>query len=70
MLRVFEAFAGIGTQHLALNRLGIPFEIVGISEIDRHAIAGYQAIHGEVCNFGDITKINPQALPDFDLFTY
>ena len=70
MLRVFEAFAGIGTQHLALNRLGIPFQIVGISEIDRHAIQGYQAIHGEVHNFGDITKINPEMLPDFDLFTY
>ena len=70
MLRVFEAFAGIGTQHLALNRLGIPFEVVGISEIDRQAIAGYQAIHGPVQNFGDITQINPSQLPDFDLFTY
>lgn len=30
-LRVFEAFAGIGTQRMALKRLGINHEVIGIS---------------------------------------
>lgn len=31
-IRVFEAFAGIGAQATALKRIGIDFEIVGISD--------------------------------------
>lgn len=69
-IKVFEAFAGIGTQRMALRNLGIEHEVVGISEIDKHAIRSYRAIHGETMNFGDISKINPNNLPDFDLFTY
>ena len=70
MLRVFEAFAGIGTQRMALKRLNIPHEVVGISEIDKYALISYEAIHGDCPNFGDIQQIHPSELPDFDLFTY
>lgn len=126
ILRVFEAFAGYGSQRMALRNLGIPFEIVGISEIEGEVIRSYAAIHTDflekrkdldkyvqlnkeqllsylhrlnvpldyktfinrapkmneeqlkemylanqlVHNYGDITKINPEDLPDFDLFTY
>lgn len=69
-LKVFEAFAGIGTQKIALDRLGSNIEYVGISEIDKYAIESYKAIHGEVNNFGDISKIKIEELPDIDLFTY
>lgn len=76
-IRVFEAFAGYGSQHLALDRLKreIPdfdFVVVGISEIDKYAISAYKAVHGDsIPNFGDIAKINWGAdVPDFDLFTY
>lgn len=69
MLKVFEAFAGIGFQRLALDRV-INYESVGISEIDKYAIKSYEALHGKTCNYGDITKIDPHQLPDFDLFTY
>ena len=69
-LKVFEAFAGVGTQHMALKRLGIDFEIVGISEIDEYAIMSYEAIHGKVNNLGDISLLNPEDVPDHDLFTY
>lgn len=44
-LRVFEAFAGIGAQATALERLGANFEIVGISEWMVDAIICYDAIH-------------------------
>ena len=44
-LRVFEAFAGIGAQVSALNRLGADYEIVGISEWMVDAVICYDAIH-------------------------
>ena len=67
-LRVVELFSGIGAQAMALKRLGIPYEVVGTSEIDRHAIASYEAIHGPVNQLGDITKL--EHLPECDLVTY
>lgn len=74
-LRVFEAFAGYGSQHLALKRLkrdypSFDFEVVGISEIDKYAIQAYEALHGEANNYGDISKIDWMQVPDFDLLTY
>jgi len=126
MLRVFEAFAGYGSQRMALRNIGIEFEVVGISEIDGDVIQSYAAIHSDflekrkhidnyvpedkdemisyleeinvpldyktfenkakklrlpklkdmylanklINNYGDIQRINPTTLPDFDLFTY
>ena len=46
-LRVFEAFAGIGAQATALERIGINYEIVGISDWFTDAIICYDAIHGK-----------------------
>lgn len=125
-IKVFEAFAGYGSQRMALRNLGIPHEVVGISEIVEDAILAYSAIHTNFLesisnndanlfkekpkiieyfekinvpldyktfknrartlkkgnlkrlylanilakNFGDIKRINPENLPDFDLFTY
>lgn len=67
-IRMIELFAGIGATHEAMTELGLDVEIVGISEIDRHAIKGYEAIHGKVNVLGDITKIDH--LPECDLITY
>lgn len=125
-LRVFEAFAGYGSQRMALRNIGVPFEVVGISEIEGDVLQSYAAIHSDflekrqhiddfvpedkqemidfleainvpldyktfenrarklkldklkdmylanklIHNFGDIQKIHPEELPDFDLFTY
>lgn len=75
-IRVFEAFAGYGSQAIALKRLQrefpdkVEFEFVGISEIDSYAIAAYNAVHGDTPNFGDISKIDWSQVPDFDCFTY
>lgn len=73
-LRVFEAFAGYGSQSLALKRLkenypGFDFVPVGFSEIEPSAITAYKALHGDVRNYGDITQISWEEVPDFDLFT-
>lgn len=75
-IKVFEAFAGYGSQAMALKRLEknfpncLHFEVVGISEIEPNAIAAYNAVHGETKNYGDICQINWDEVPDFDLLTY
>ena len=75
-LRVFEAFAGYGSQSIALELLSqsfpdFQFETVGISEIDKYAIRAYHTLHGEaIPNHGDITKIDWSQTADFDLLTY
>ena len=68
MIRVVELFSGIGAQRMALTLAGIPHKVVNISEIDKHALASYQAIYGDCPNMGDITKV--EALPSCDLVTY
>ena len=68
MLKVIELFSGIGAQVAALKRLGIDYEVVGISEIDNYAIKSYEAINGATYNYGDITKI--KSLDYADLWTY
>ena len=50
MLRVFEAFAGIGSQSMALRNLNIDYEVVGISEVDKWALLAYDTIHNEPYN--------------------
>ena len=71
MLKVFEAFSGYGSQSIALDRCGIDYEVVGISEIDEVALKAYYALHTkDIKNFGDISQIKVEDLPQFDLFTY
>ena len=41
---------------------------IGYSEIDKYAIQIYQNNFPDHKNYGDITKIEPAAIPDFDLF--
>lgn len=71
-IRVFCAFSGYDSQCLALRRLGIPFELVGWSEIDKYAIQAHDVLFPEAKdrNYGDISRIDWAQVPDFDLFTY
>lgn len=59
-LRVFEAFAGIGAQASALERLGIDFEIVGICDWAIDAIICYDAIHHSNQELIDIPSYQEQ----------
>ena len=68
-LRLFEAFAGYGGASFALKKAKIKHEIVGFSENDKFAVDLYEGNHKGVKNFGDITRIDPKNLPDFDIFT-
>ena len=72
MLKLLSLFTGIGAFEKALERLNIDYELVGFSEIDKFAIKSYCAIHNvpENKNLRDITKINIDKIPDFDLLTW
>lgn len=58
MLRVLELFAGIGACSKALERLGIEHKIVDAVEIDKYAIASFNAVHG--------TNFEPQDITEWD----
>lgn len=71
MIRVLEAFSGMGAQHKALKRIGIDYEVVGTLEINPTAIKAYQLLHGkDIKNFGDISKVDPKDIPPFDFMSY
>lgn len=71
-LRVCTTFSGYDSQCMALDRIGIPYELVAWSEIDKYAIAAHNAVYPQWAdrNLGDITKVDWDNVPDFDLFTY
>ena len=68
-IKVFEGFAGYGGASFGLKRTGVPFEVIGYSEIDKDAIDLYDYNFPNIHNYGDIQYINETELPDFDLFT-
>lgn len=57
-LRVLELFGGIGACTQALKRLGIDIEVVDYVEIDKYAVASYNAING--------TNFEPQDICEWD----
>lgn len=63
-MRYFSLFSRIGGFELAMPK---NWQCVGYSEIDKHAIQIYQKHFPTHKNFGDITKIDIDNLPDFDL---
>jgi DNA (cytosine-5)-methyltransferase 1 len=68
-LRVFEAFAGYGGASFGLKKSRISHEVIGFSEFDKYAAAIFELNHPGIKNFGDITQIDPNELPDFNMFT-
>ena len=122
-LKVFEAFSGVGAQHMALRNIGLNYEVVGTSDWDINATLSYNEIHSKskidfaegvdiedieqyllsisvssdgkkpltekqierysdekkrtiynafknVNNLGSIVGLDPEDVPDCDLFTY
>lgn len=64
-MKFLELCAGIGGFRQALENLRC--ECVGYSEIDKYAIKLYSAWYNDKRNFGDVTKIEAEKLPDFDI---
>lgn len=46
-VRIFETFAGIGTQKMALDNIGVEVEIIGMSEWYTDAILAYGEMHSK-----------------------
>lgn len=44
-IKLFDSFAGKGALYKALKKLGIPTEVIGLSEIEPDAIIAYAAVH-------------------------
>lgn len=57
-LKLLELFGGIGACSKALERLGIDYEVVDYVEIDKYAVASYNAIHNTNFEPQDITTWN------------
>lgn len=59
-IKFLSLFSGIGSPEMALRNIGIDYDLVGFSEIDKYAIKSYCAIHDvdPSDNLGDISKIN------------
>ncbi len=65
-LTFMDFCAGIGGGRLALDNLGM--QCVGFSEIDKNAEKTYRLLFDDKSkNFGDLTKINAEELPNFDM---
>lgn len=71
-LRVVTLCSGYDSQCVALRNIGIPFDLIAWSEIDKHAIKAHDALFPEYAdrNLGDMTKIDWENVPDFDLLFY
>ena len=72
-LRLLSLFSGIGAFEKALTNIGVDYELVSFSEIDKFAINSYCAIHevNKMINLNDISKIDIKSLPtDIDMITH
>ena len=71
-IRLIELFAGVGSQAMALRNIGADFEHHRAVEIDKYAMASYNAIHGTDFEPTDISKLNGSDLgiTDMDTYTY
>lgn len=71
-MRLIEAFCGIGAQAKALERLGVPFEHWRAYDIDRYAVASYNAIHGTAFEPTDICNVHAidLGIEDTDRYEY
>ncbi|MGK7892360.1 MAG: DNA (cytosine-5-)-methyltransferase [Xenococcus sp. (in: cyanobacteria)] len=66
-MRVLSLFDGISGGQQALKELGIKIESYYASEIDKHAIKITQKNHPNTIQLGDVTKLDPNQLPEIDL---
>ena len=63
-LKVLELFGGIGACSKALKRLGVDIEIADYVEIDKYAVASYNAINGtnfepqDICNWNKDIEVD------------
>ena len=58
MLKIVEAFSGIGSQAKALKNLGIEYDVINIVEWDISAFMAYDIIHNGKPDITPYKKLN------------
>lgn len=71
-MKVLSLFSGIGAFEVALDELGIEWELDHYCEIDKYASQSYNFIHGttDEDNLRDVTNIDYSKIGEVDLVTY
>lgn len=72
-INVITLFSGYDSQCMALDRLGIPYDLIAWSEIDKAAIEAHNTIYPQYAdrNLGDVAKIDWGVVTQpIDLLTY
>ena len=64
-IKLLELFGGIGACSEAMENLGLNFEVVDYVEIDKYAVASYNAIHNTNFEPQDITSWDKDIKVDF-----
>lgn len=72
MVKILSLFSGIGAFEKALENIDIEYDLVNYCEVEERIAYSYSVVHEEDIekNLGDIRKVNPKDIPDFDLMTY
>ena len=72
MLKVISLFSGIGAHERALEELGIDFELLHYCEWDKQKSKAYSILYNEPesKNWGDITAVKAEDVPEADLVVY
>ena len=68
-MKYLSLFAGIGGFEVGIENASVNWDCIGYSEINKYSIDVYNSHFPSHINFGDICKINPQELPEFDILT-
>ena len=68
-MRIIELFAGIGACSKALENIGVNLEIVDAVEIDKYAIASFNAIHNTNFKNNDIREYD-KVFNNIDIITH
>lgn len=66
-MKFFSLFTGIGGLDMGLEELGA--KCVGFSDIKESSVRMYLRHYPDRQNYGDITKVDPTKLPDFNILT-
>lgn len=73
MIRVVSLFSGYESQGMALDRIGLDWELVAWAEIDKYAIAAHNAVYPQYAerNVGNVSLVDwTKVEGDVDLLTY
>ena len=65
-LKYLSLFSGIGGFEYGIQQSNITMECVGYAEIDKYAGSIYERHYPNHFNWGDVTRIRTEELPDFD----